>query len=212
MNRNQQAVKRAFDVFFSLCGSILLSIPLCFLILLLKSVSHGPVFFRQNRVGRNGEMFVCIKFRTMSVNSESLGTVTSATDSRITHCGRFLRKYKIDELPQLWNILLGKMSFVGPRPDVPGYADTLAGNARQILELRPGITGPASLYFRNEEEILASVENPRLFNDTVIWPKKVALNLDYYDHWSFWKDIGYILVTLFPRFDRFLKLIPKLDT
>jgi lipopolysaccharide/colanic/teichoic acid biosynthesis glycosyltransferase len=123
--------------------------------------------------------------------------------------GKFLRRFKLDELPQLWNVFMGKMSFVGPRPDVPGYADKLEEEARKILELRPGITGPATLYFRNEEELLAKAENPKEFNDRVIWPKKVQLNLCYYYHWSFWRDIGYIIVTVFPALDRFCNLIPQ---
>jgi lipopolysaccharide/colanic/teichoic acid biosynthesis glycosyltransferase len=139
----------------------------------------------------------------MYIGSEHKGTITSAIDNRITPIGHFLRKFKLDELPQLWNVLIGKMSLVGPRPDVAGYADKLMGENRKILELKPGITGPASLYFRNEEEVLAQVDNLKQYNDTVIWPKKVELNLDYYYHWSFWKDIGYILRTILPGLNRY---------
>lgn len=145
------------------------------------------------------------------MDSEKLGSITTAADSRITLIGKLLRKFKLDELPQLWNVFTGKMSFVGPRPDVPGYADKLEGSDRKILELRPGITGPASIYFRNEEELLAGVENPKEYNDAVIWPRKVQLNLEYLDNWGFWKDIGYILVTLFPGFNRVFRLVEETE-
>jgi lipopolysaccharide/colanic/teichoic acid biosynthesis glycosyltransferase len=156
-------------------------------------------------------MFFVVKFRTMFTDAERHGTITTSTDSRITPIGRWLRRYKLDEFPQLWNVLIGKMSFVGPRPDVPGYADRLEGVARTILELRPGITGPASLYFRNEEDLLASSKNPKEYNDTVIWPKKVDLNMQYVETWSFWKDIGYILITVVPLVDKWLKLVKRAD-
>ena len=137
------------------------------------------------------------------------GSVTTSADARITPIGRLFRNYKLDESPQLWNVLVGKMSFVGPRPDVPGYADKLEGEARQVLELRPGITGPATLYFRYEEDLLAQVSDPKQFNDTVIWPKKIRLNLEYLENWSFWKDVGYILITVVPSLNRTLKLVPE---
>lgn len=127
------------------------------------------------------------------------GSVTTGSDKRVTAIGKILRKYKLDEFPQLYNVLIGRMSFVGPRPDVPGYADLLQGEDRKILELRPGVTGPASLRFRDEEELLAMVENPREYNDKVIWPEKVEINKAYYDNWSFWKDVGYIFETILPR-------------
>jgi lipopolysaccharide/colanic/teichoic acid biosynthesis glycosyltransferase len=132
--------------------------------------------------------------------------VTVASDARITSVGKFLRKYKLDELPQLWNVLIGKMSFVGPRPDVPGYADMLKGEDAAVMNLRPGITGPATLFFRNEEELLTMVDNPRQFNDTVLWPLKVKINLQYLKNWKFKNDIGYILITLFPLLNIVLKL------
>jgi len=123
-------------------------------------------------------------------------SVSVAGEDRITPLGSILRKYKLDELPELWNVLVGDMSFVGPRPDVPGYADLLTGNDRRILELRPGITGPASLKYRDEEEFLATVENPQEYNDTVIFPDKIRLNLYYLDHYSFIKDIQMIFCTV----------------
>lgn len=176
---------------------------------LIVVTSRVPPFFTQVRIGRGGVPFRCTKFRTMRPDSEGAGTITSATDDRVTCLGRVLRRLKLDELPQLWNVLIGRMSFVGPRPDVPGYADCLTGDARRILELRPGITGPASLYFRREEELLAQVEDPKTYNDTVLWPRKVQLNLEYLDSWSFWKDIGYIFVTVIPGLNRVLKLVPE---
>ena len=154
------------------------------------------MFFVQKRVGLNGQLFNCHKFRTMTVKHNG-STVSVAGDSRITPLGAKLRHYKLDELPELWNVLIGDMSLVGPRPDVPGYADCLQGEERRILELRPGITGPASLKYRFEENILAKVENPQEYNDTVIYPDKVRLNLYYLDHYSFLKDLQMIRCTLF---------------
>jgi lipopolysaccharide/colanic/teichoic acid biosynthesis glycosyltransferase len=200
-------IKRSFDVLGSLLAIFLLLVPFIMLTLFLSLFSHRPVFFTQKRIGKDGHPFKIIKFRTMYMQSDNTGSITISRDPRVTPIGRFLRKNKLDEFPQLFNVLIGKMSFVGPRPDVPGYANKLEGDDRKIIELRPGITGPASLYFRNEEEILGKVKNPREYNDTAIWPKKVQLNLDYYYHWSFRKDIGYIIITLFPELDRFFKLI-----
>jgi len=134
----------------------------------------------------------------MYIDSEKAGTITTANDDRITRVGRILRRYKLDELPQLWNVFRGDMSFVGPRPDVPGYWDRLSGDAARVLEIRPGITGPATLKFRDEETILAQVEDPKRYNDEIIFPEKVRLNIRYIENYSFLKDIGYILVTIFP--------------
>jgi lipopolysaccharide/colanic/teichoic acid biosynthesis glycosyltransferase len=202
-------LKRLFDLITALLGLLALLVPFVVLCAIVKISSQGSVFYIQKRVGRNGKLFSAIKFRTMFVGADKMGSVTTTIDSRITPIGRWLRKYKLDELPQLWNVLIGKMSFVGPRPDVPGYADMLAGEARKVLELRPGITGPATLYFRYEEELLAKVENPKRFNDEVIWPMKVRLNLEYLEHWSFWMDFGYILITVLPSLNRWLKLVPE---
>lgn len=135
------------------------------------------------------------KFRSMTV-SHGGSSVSVAGESRITPLGAKLRKYKLDELPELWNVLIGDMSFVGPRPDVPGYADMLEGNDRLILNLRPGITGPASLKYRNEEEVLAQVDDPQRYNDEVIYPDKVRINLDYYYHHSLLGDIKLIIQTI----------------
>jgi lipopolysaccharide/colanic/teichoic acid biosynthesis glycosyltransferase len=204
----QKTIKRLFDLLVSFIGMLLLWPLGILLVVVIKVTSKGPVIYSQKRIGRFGESFLCYKFRTMYTGSDRFGSVTTGTDKRVTPVGRILRRFKLDELPQLWNVMIGRMSFVGPRPDVPGYADLLHGEDRLILELRPGITGPASLCFRNEEEILAKVDNPVKYNDEVIWPAKVKINADYYRKWSFWKDIGYILVTVLPVADGILKLIP----
>jgi lipopolysaccharide/colanic/teichoic acid biosynthesis glycosyltransferase len=192
-------VKRLFDITLSSVGILLFLLPVLLIALAIKLTSRGSVFYTQKRVGRDGKLFTTIKFRTMSTGAEREGPITAASDSRITPIGRFLRRYKLDELPQLWNVLAGAMSFVGPRPDVPGYADRLTGEARNILRLRPGITGPATLYFRNEEELLAKADDPRRYNDEVIWPKKVEMNLAYYRNHSLLKDVQYILQSVFSR-------------
>lgn len=202
-------IKRVFDIVVSFLGLMVLCIPSIVIAVVIKVTSDGPVFYRQKRIGRFGRPFMIVKFRTMFLDSEKEGSITTSKDRRITFIGRILRILKFDEIPQLWNILSGAMSFVGPRPDVAGYADKLMGNDRVILELRPGITGPATLYFRNEEKLLADVNNPREYNDTLIWPKKVAINRDYYLQWSFWKDIGYILITLVPPLNRLFNLVEE---
>lgn len=209
MNIFQKVIKRLFDLIVAAFGVILLFIPSLILAFIVKISSPGSVFYCQKRVGKNANLFTCIKFRTMYIDSEKEGSITTSNDSRITPIGKFLRKYKLDEFPQLWNVLIGKMSFVGPRPDVPGYADKLVGKERRVLDLRPGITGPATLFFRNEEEILASVDNPKEYNDAVIWPKKVELNLSYIENWGFWKDITYILITLFPLLNKVFMIVEK---
>lgn len=155
----------------------------------------GPVFFLQKRVGKDGRFFTMVKFRTMTVNHGG-SSISIAGENRITPLGAMLRKYKLDELPELWNVLCGDMSFVGPRPDVPGYADKLQGAEREVLKLRPGITGPATLKYRNEEELLAEVDNPQQYNDEVIYPDKVRLNLFYLHHYSFVMDIKMIVATV----------------
>lgn len=161
----------------------------------IKVKMPGPVLFRQQRVGREGRLFTMVKFRTMLVNHGG-NSVSVAGESRITPLGSMLRRWKLDELPELWNVLLGDMSFVGPRPDVPGYADTLTGEDREILQLRPGITGPASMKYRNEEEILSAVENPQKYNDEVIFPDKVRINRLYLHDHSFFLDLKMIVATV----------------
>ncbi|WP_417189866.1 sugar transferase, partial [Bacteroides sp.] len=151
----------------------------------------GPVVFKQKRVGQHGRLFTMYKFRSMTIG-HSGNSVSVKGESRITPLGAKLRKYKLDELPELWNVLIGDMSFVGPRPDVPGYADKLEGENRRVLLLKPGITGTASLKYRNEEELLAQQEDPQKYNDEVLFPDKVRINIEYLDHWSFWNDIKII--------------------
>lgn len=191
--------KFVFDKCISLLGLILLSPVLIVVAILIKiKMPGGPAFFTQERVGLHGNLFTLYKFRSMTV-SHSGSSVSVAGEARITPLGAKLRKFKLDELPELWNVFIGDMSFVGPRPDVPGYADQLTGNDRRILELRPGITGPASLKYRDEEELLATVENPQEYNDTVIYPDKIRINLYYLDHYSFVKDIQMIFCTVLGR-------------
>ncbi len=189
-------LKWLFDRVVSLIGLLFLWPVLVVVAILIKiKMPGGPAFFTQKRVGRNGKLFTMHKFRSMTV-SHSGSSVSVAGEARITPLGATLRRYKLDELPELWDVLIGNMSFVGPRPDVPGYADQLKGEDRRVLELRPGITGPASLKYRDEEELLAKVDNPIEYNDTVIYPDKVRINLYYLNHYSFIKDIQMILCTV----------------
>lgn len=188
--------KWLFDRIMSLVGLIILSPVLLVVAILIRvKMPGGPVLFKQKRVGKEGKLFTMVKFRSMSV-AHGGSSVSVAGESRITPLGAKLRKYKLDELPELWNVLIGDMSFVGPRPDVPGYADKLVGEDRVILKLRPGITGPASLKYRDEETLLATVEDPIRYNDEVIFPDKVRINKEYYYNWSFWLDIRYIVRTV----------------
>ncbi|WP_297907720.1 sugar transferase [uncultured Parabacteroides sp.] len=188
--------KSLFDRVSSLFGLLFLSPVLLFIALLIRiKMPGGPIIFKQKRVGQYGRLFTMYKFRSMTV-SHSGSSVSVKGESRITPLGAKLRKYKLDELPELWNVLIGDMSFVGPRPDVPGYADKLEGDDRRMLLLKPGITGPASLKYRNEEELLAEQENPQKYNDEVLFPDKVRINIDYMDHWSFGKDVKIIVYTV----------------
>ena len=184
-----------FDSSMAFFGLLFLWPVLLIVALLIKIKMPGPVLFVQQRVGKDGKLFACHKFRSMSLGHNG-SSISVAGESRITPLGAKLRKYKLDELPELWDVLIGNMSFVGPRPDVPGYADQLQGEDRIILTLRPGITGPATLKYRNEEELLATVENPQQYNDTVIYPDKVRINHFYAEHYSFIKDIQMIFCTV----------------
>ena len=189
-------VKRSFDLLFSIIGIIMTAwiILIAFIIASIDTRSNG--FFIQERVGKNGKLIKVIKIKTMKYKEKDSSTITTSRDSRITRSGRFFRKTKIDELPQLLNVLKGDMSFVGPRPDVPGYADKLTGEDRIILTIRPGITGPASIKYKNEEQILANVDNPEWHNVHVLFPDKVKLNKEYVRNYSFMKDINYIIKTI----------------
>lgn len=189
-------IKRAFDVIVSFFGLLFsgLIIFIAWIIALIETKSNG--FFVQQRVGKNGKLFNVIKIKTMKKVVGIDTTITSSNDVRITKSGKFFRDTKIDELPQLWNVLVGDMSFVGPRPDVEGYADKLEGDDRIVLTIRPGITGPASLKYKNEEEILSTQDNPKEYNDKVIWPDKVKINKEYIKNWSLKSDIQYIIKTV----------------
>ena len=190
-------IKRFFDLTSSFIG-ILVLLPLMLVIsIVIKLDSKGPVFFKQKRVGKDGKLFTMIKFRSMSIVQKSKSTVSVKGDVRITKVGAFIRKYKFDELPELWNVLVGQMSIVGPRPDVKGFADELQGEERLILELRPGLPGPASLKYVNEEELLSHQENPEKYNNEVIYPDKVRINLDYYYNQNLILDLKIIFATIF---------------
>lgn len=196
--------KWLFDRFVALVGLIVLS-PVLLVVGILVAVKTpgGPVIFSQKRVGKDGKPFTIRKFRTMTANHGG-SSVSVAGESRITPLGAKLRHYKLDELPELWNVFKGDMSFVGPRPDVPGYADQLKGEDREVLKLRPGITGPATLKYRDEEDLLAKVANegldgytdPVKYNDEVIFPDKVRLNRYYLNNYSFWMDIKMLFATV----------------
>lgn len=193
-----KVMKYIFDRLMALLGLLFLWPVLLVVAILIKIKMPGPVFFVQQRVGKDGKLFACHKFRSMSIGHHG-SSVSVAGESRITPLGAKLRKYKLDELPELWDVLIGNMSFVGPRPDVPGYADQLQGEDRIVLTLRPGITGPATLKYRNEEEMLASVTNPQQYNDEVIYPDKVRINRFYTEHYSFAMDIRMIFCTVLGR-------------
>lgn len=193
------AGKWIFDRATALIGLLCLwPVLLVVAILIRLKMPGGPVIFTQRRVGRGGRLFTMYKFRSMTVGHGG-SSVSVAGESRITPLGAKLRRYKLDELPELWNVLIGDMSFVGPRPDVPGYADRLEGSDRDMLMLRPGITGPASLKYRDEEELLALQPDPQEYNDKVIFPDKVRLNLYYLHHYSFVKDLQMIVCTVLGR-------------
>lgn len=206
-------LKYLFDRIVSFLGLLFLWPVLLIVAILVKiKMPGGPAFFVQKRVGRGGKLFKCHKFRTMTMK-HSGSSVSVAGDSRITPLGAKLRHYKLDELPELWDVLIGNMSFVGPRPDVPGYADQLQGDDRDVLKLRPGITGPATLKYRLEDEMIADYVAQKqkegdtrdaqdiavAYNDTVIYPDKVRLNCYYYRNYSFWKDIQMIFCTVLGR-------------
>ena len=159
--------------------------------------TNATGIFSQERIGRNGKHFKVYKIRTMKDRKGT--TITSSADDRITALGTKLRKYKLDELPQLWNVFVGDMSFVGPRPDVPGYADKLTGEEKVLLTLRPGITGPATLKYRNEEVLLSKQDDPESYNRNVIWPEKISINMSYLKEYSFYKDMKIIFQTVFGK-------------
>ena len=191
-------LKYLFDRIFSLIGLIVIS-PFLLVVFVLHKIKmpKGAFIYRQERVGKDGKLFRIYKIRTLKDNSEDAGSVTVADDERILPFGKWLRESKVDTFLELINILIGDMSFVGPRPDVPGYADKLEGDDRIILKMRPGLTGPASIKYRHEDKILAQQADPQRYNDEVIWPDKVKINKEYYNNWSLWLDITILWKTIF---------------
>lgn len=204
-------IKFVFDRVVALLGLLVLCLPMLIIALLVKiTMPDGPVFFTQQRVGLHGRLFKIHKFRTMT-NEKELSNIAYPNRARITPLGSWLRRHKFDELPELWDVLIGNMSFVGPRPDVPGYADRLEGDDRVVLTMRPGITGPATLKYSNEEKQIEEYvkqakadgdqrsedEIALWYNDEVIYPDKVKINCEYYRDYSFFKDIKIIFSTIF---------------
>ena len=191
-------LKYIFDRIFSLIGLIVIS-PFILVVFVLHKIKmpKGAFIYRQVRVGKDAKLFRIYKIRTLRDNSEDAGYVTTADDERILPFGKWLRESKVDTFLELINILIGDMSFVGPRPDVPGYADKLEGADRAILKMRPGLTGPASIKYRHEDRILAQQSDPQKYNDEVIWPDKVKINKEYYENWSLWLDISILWKTIF---------------
>ncbi len=210
MSGIKNLIKFCFDRLAALLGLIVLALPMGIIaIIVLVTMKGGPVLYRQVRVGKDGKLFKIHKFRTMT-NDQEVSNIAYPNKARITPFGAWLRKHKLDELPELWDVLIGNMSFVGPRPDVPGYADQLQGDDRVVLQMRPGITGPATLKYRNEEHLIETYVkqvkangDPRTedeialhYNDEVIYPDKVRINVDYYRNFSLLKDLSIILHTL----------------
>lgn len=206
-------LKQIFDKAVSFCSLLFLWPVLVVVAIMVKvKMPGGSAFFVQQRVGKDGKLFNCHKFRSMTMGHND-SSVSMTGESRITPFGEKLRRYKLDELPQLWDVFVGNMSFVGPRPDVPGYADKLEGNDRDVLKMRPGITGPATLKYRNEDDLIAehvarrqkegdlrdAEEIALEFNDKVLYPDKVRLNCYYYRHYSFAKDLQMICCTVFGK-------------
>lgn len=195
--RAAQAAKRLLDFSASLVGLLLTGWIIVLAALVARFETGEPGIFVQSRIGRHGRPFDLYKIRTMKSTAGKATTVTTRDDPRITKSGRFFRKTRIDEIPQLYNVLVGEMSLVGPRPDVAGFADRLEGAERAILSLRPGITGPATLAYRDEEALLAAVDDPEAYNRDVVFPDKVRINLDYIRQYSLAGDFRYIFRTLF---------------
>lgn len=197
MNKFNKVVKRIFDLVCSTLGLIVLSPVFIFISIRIKSGSDGPIFFKQIRVGEKSKEFEILKFRTMVVDAEKLGRqITVGNDSRITKIGAFLRKYKLDELPQLINVFKGDMSLVGPRPEVPRYVKLYDEKQKKVLEVKPGITDLASIRYRDENELLGEAENPDEFYINTIMPDKLALNLEYIGRNNIFLDIYIILKTI----------------
>ncbi|NNK26774.1 MAG: sugar transferase [Flavobacteriaceae bacterium] len=193
MNKVHTGSKRLFDLLLSLVLLPILIIPIIALILLATIDTKEWGIFSQNRIGKNGKPFKIFKIRTLKNEPHILGHL----DKSATQLGKWIRRYKLDELPQLFNVLKGDMSFVGPRPDIKGFADELEGDDRIILRIRPGVTGPATIKYKNEEEILALQDDPEKYNRTIIWKDKVEINKKYIENWSFYLDLKYIINSIF---------------
>lgn len=189
---SEQRTKRFIDIIFSSVGILIALIPMVFLVLIATFSTKSFGFFKQQRVGQKAKIFTMFKIKTMRKISSGKFIVTLF--------GKLLRKSKLDELPQLFNVLIGDMSIVGPRPDIEGYADVLEGNDRIILSVKPGITGPATLKFSNEETILSAQENPLTYNDIVLWPQKIEINKVYVQEWNLTKDFRYMFLTILQVF------------
>jgi len=197
LTNSQKLIKRIFDIVLSLLGLVFFGciILISFIIVTIELKEFG--LYIQRRVGKNGKIFNLIKIKTMRPISGILSTNTACNDPRITKIGYILRKLKIDELPQLWNVLIGDMSIIGPRPDVPGYADALKGSDRLILSIRPGITGPASIKYINEEKILSKQDNADEYYNNNIWPNKVKINRQYVQNYTIYNDVKLLFATLY---------------
>ncbi len=193
LSKRQQLIKRTFDLSIALVGLLVLLIPLFLLILIARIDTGLSGVFSQERVGKEGQIFKMYKIRTLK------GTKNHTIEELVldqTKYGGWLRKTKLDELPQLFNVLKGDMSLVGPRPDIPGYADTLEGEDRIVLKVKPGITGPATLKYKEETKLLLTKENPQAYNDEIIWPDKVKINKAYVKNWTFLNDLKYIFKSI----------------
>ncbi len=191
-------MKRIFDLFFSCVGIMLLSPIYCIIAIIIKLDSNGNILYKQERIGLNGVPFNVLKFRTMVPNAFSKGALTvGSRDSRVTNVGYYLRKYKLDELPQLFNVLFGEMSFVGPRPEVKKYTDLYDQHQKLVLSVKPGITDFASIKYRNENDLLAASENPEKIYIEEIMPHKLELNLKYIRNHNVFKDVEIIFLTFY---------------
>ena len=192
ISKRQLALKRGFDILFGLCLLPLLSIPIVLLVFLATIDTRQWGLFAQRRVGQHKKLFWMYKIRTLKKESHQLGQLSKSA----TRFGRWLRTHKLDEWPQVINVLFGQMSFVGPRPDVEGFADVLEGEDTIVLKVKPGITGPATLKYKHEEALLAQQSDPETYNRTIIWADKVEINKKYVQNWSFYLDLVYIFKSL----------------
>ncbi len=194
LTSRQIRIKRIFDLSVSIILLPIVVVPLLLLMVIASVSTLDSGLFIQKRIGADGQHFDLLKIRTLKGKGHK--DITDIKSSE-TVFGRWLRRTKLDELPQLFNVLKGDMSWVGPRPDIPGYADKLEGDDRVVLSVKPGITGPATLKYKNEDELLMQQDDPLHYNDTVIWPDKVKINKDYIKNWSLSKDIKYLFSSVF---------------